>query len=205
VSFLQTTADLFRYKREIRHLIRDYLFFRRHPEQGMWGSLNKGGLEELLRLVKLAAQYPGPIIEIGTLFGLTTQQIATAKRPDQELITVDNYTWNPFKLPREHHIEFTTRVLHHCAATTDLKIVRSGSGKFFERYSGPAPAMVFIDAAHDYDFVVSEIRHAKRLGAHIICGDDFSPKWPDIERAVREEFGDRFQVKDLLWSAQNAP
>lgn len=184
-------------------MIRDYLFFTRNPDQSMWGSVTADAQVELERLVKQAAAFPGPIIEIGTLFGFTAQFIATIKRPDQRLITVDNYSWNPFKLPPPDHYAFTQRVLHHCQATTALEVVRGSSLDFFNAYKGPAPALVFLDGSHGYDMVVQEIRQAKRLGTHLISGDDLRPKWPGVEKAVREEFGDDFEVKHALWSTRH--
>src|ERR1039458_3774239 len=53
----------------------------------------------------------GPIIEIGTLFGWSTRIICLFMDKDRELITVDNYSWNPFGLPPDMHFETTRTVL----------------------------------------------------------------------------------------------
>ena len=54
---------------------------------------------------------PGPIVEIGTLFGWSTRVMALFKDRDRELITVDNYGWNPLGLPPERHQSSTAQTL----------------------------------------------------------------------------------------------
>lgn len=45
----------------------------------------------------------------------------------------------------------------------------------------------FLDGPHQYEHVVAEIRHVKRLGACIVCGDDHNEAFPGVMRAVAEE------------------
>lgn len=201
MSFLTNrTAQIFRERKTLRSLLSNYLVFSENLDLSLWGSLSEGGCEELLRLVKKAGQFEGPIIEIGTLFGLTTQVIAQCKRADQALISVDNYSWNPFCLPPAHHREFTKRALHFCAKNAHLELYDGSSEDFFASYSGLPPALVFLDGSHEYAHVASEIRHAKRLGARMICGDDYNDAFPDVKRAVGEEFGSDATVRHSIWS-----
>jgi hypothetical protein len=44
----------------------------------------------LKELVETANTLPGPIVEIGTLFGFTTTRFAVWKKPEKKIITVDN-------------------------------------------------------------------------------------------------------------------
>ncbi len=197
---LGRARDMYRHRAAIKTLARNYLWFSQTLELSMWGSLPPGNRAELTRLVKLAGEHPGPIIEIGTLFGFTTQLLAQTKRTDQELITVDNYSWNPFSLPPDHHRAFTRSALYYCMENTPLTVYDGTSDEFFESYNGLAPALVFLDGAHSYEAVVQEIRHAKRLGAAIICGDDHTEAFPGLRRAVHEEFDDSATVEHTLWS-----
>src|SRR3954454_11458515 len=61
------------------------------------------GLALLHDLVRESSQFTGPIIEIGTLLGITATHMALVKRPPQKIITVDNYCWNPWALPANAH------------------------------------------------------------------------------------------------------
>lgn len=67
-------------------------------------------LEEARFLSELAAeaQSERPIIEIGSLFGSSTKVLLTAKKPDQPLIAVDLFSWNPAQLTPEQHFMVTT-------------------------------------------------------------------------------------------------
>lgn len=201
MRFLNKATGMYRNRTAIRALAQNHLWFTQTLDLSVWGSLSPNGRVELTRLVREAGRYPGPIIEIGTLFGFTTQLLANEKRSDQDLITVDNYSWNPFSLPPDHHRAFTQSALYYCTQNTPLTVFDGSSDDFFANYSGTAPALVFLDGSHEYDFVVQEIRHAKRLDAAIICGDDYSESFPGLRKAVHEEFGDRISVKHSVWSA----
>lgn len=200
MKFLDKAARVYKHRSAIRALAENHLWFSQTLDISVWGSLSPSGREELTRLVKQAGEFPGPIIEIGTLFGFTTQLLADLKRPDQDLITVDNYSWNPFSLPPEHHRAFTHSALYYCMQNTPLTVFDGTSSEFFESYDGPAPALVFLDGSHEYEFVVEEIRHAKRLDSAIICGDDYSEAFPGLRQAVREEFGENVTVNHPVWS-----
>lgn len=201
MRFVDKAVSMYKHRTAIKALAENHLWFSQTLDLSVWGSLAPKNRAELTRLVGLAGRFSGPIIEIGTLFGFTTQLLADTKRADQELITVDNYSWNPFSLPPEHHREFTHSALYYCMKNTALTVVEGTSEEFFGNYSGPAPALVFLDGAHSYDAVVQEIRHAKRLGAAIICGDDYNEAFPGLRKAVHEEFGEGIAIEHSLWSA----
>jgi hypothetical protein len=50
--------------------------------------------------------------------------------------------------------------------------------------------LVFIDARHDYDSVLEDIRlwWPKVRTGGMLCGHDFNHKWPGVERAVADSF-----------------
>lgn len=52
------------------------------------GSINKEDEKGIAKAVEYAEEYNGPIVEIGALFGHTTQLIATLKDIERELIAV---------------------------------------------------------------------------------------------------------------------
>jgi len=83
------------------------------------------------RLVS-SLEYEGPIIEIGTLFGWSTRIICQLKETDRELISVDNYSWNPFKLPPDIHFETTKQILSEAISEYNLKLLRMDNVDFYE-------------------------------------------------------------------------
>lgn len=197
---IRYASQAYRHRGMISRLLKNHQIFTEHREQSLWGCMSQRKTDELVRLVDEARQHPGPIIEIGTLFGITAQAIASAKRPDQKLITVDNYSWNPFCMPPDDHREFTRRALDYCVRHAGVELFDGTSEQFFSNYSGPTPALVFLDGSHLYEHVRSEIRHARRLGARMVCGDDYCPEpFPGLVKAIAEEIGD-VRVVDEVWS-----
>jgi hypothetical protein len=66
-----------------------------HPQQA---TVEAEAIPFVQRLVRKSREFPGPIVEIGTLLGITTTNMALAKAPSQKIITVDLYCWNPWGL-----------------------------------------------------------------------------------------------------------
>jgi predicted O-methyltransferase YrrM len=152
------------------------------------GTVEPAGLEFLTKLVQLSQQYPGPIVEIGTLFGRTATHMALAKSPQQKIITVDAYCWNPWGLSQECHFQLTARMLHYLVASGQVEQRRMDKNEFYARYRGPAPALVFLDAAHSYEETRKDLVWAKAAGAALIAGHDYAPRYPGVIQAV-DEFG----------------
>jgi predicted O-methyltransferase YrrM len=195
-KFFSLMADIVRNRVAVNQFIK----FRNSGRHAFSGSVLPEELPFLKELVELSAQYNGPIVEIGTLYGFTTQHIAEYKRPDQELITVDNFSWNPIGLAEEAHRDFCLRSLYYlrqCAKTT----VYDGSGtSFYSSYDGETPAMVFIDADHSYEGVKEDIDWAVSRGVPIICGHDYSDAFAGVKKAVNESFPDDYRVEGTLWA-----
>ena len=141
----------------------------------------------------------GPIVELGTLFGSSTRVIALFKAASRELISVDNYSWNPIGFPPEMHFEITERVLSDAIRHWNVRLLAMDSTAFYNTYAEPSPAMVFIDADHSYRAVKADIEGARGLNAGIICGHDYDKEHcPGVVQAV-EEAGGPSQLVDRLW------
>jgi len=131
-----------------------------------------------------------PIVEIGTLFGWSTLVICLFKHPDQTLITVDNYSWNPLGLTPEQHHSLTTERLSSLTSSGTVRQLNMDKDDFYESYSGPPPAVFFCDADHTYGATKADLVFARSVGADVICGDDYSPSdFPGVVQAVAEMGG----------------
>jgi hypothetical protein len=69
---------------------------------------------------------------------------------------------------------------------------------FYAAYEGPPPAMVFLDAWHDYDQTKIDIEWARRAGAKIISGHDYCEEFPGVKQAV-DEFGGPRELAASVW------
>lgn len=173
-----------RYPREVETFLR-FNFPDTPSERLAFGTLEGGVRNRLTELAAESSSTPGPIVELGSLFGHSAQAICEGKSPSKDLICVDAYLWNPYGLSRDRHEELLRLNLdffikHH---SVRLESVASNA-QFFEEWSGQTPSMVFIDAGHFYEEVKADIEWALRVRAGVICGDDFH--FAGVERAVRE-------------------
>lgn len=150
------------------------------------GTVEPEGLALLSRLVTQSQQLPGPIVEIGTLFGRTATHMSLFKGPKQKIITVDTYTWNPWSLSRETHHQLTSHILHYLVQTGGVEQLKMDKNLFYATYRGPAPSLVFLDAIHTYEETKKDIVWAKSVGAAVICGHDYSDKFPGVQQVVNE-------------------
>ncbi len=150
------------------------------------GTVEPDGLAMLSKLVKRTHGILGPIIEIGTLFGRTATHMALFTAPEQKIITVDTYTWNPWHLSRETHHQLTSQILFYLVQTGRVEQLKMDKNHFYATYRGPAPALVFLDAIHTYEETKKDIQWAKSVGAALISGHDYSDRFPEVQRVVHE-------------------
>jgi hypothetical protein len=201
---LAKTLTVLRNWRDVKDIINSYVYYKHNRETSIWGSVSEQDEKAIIHLLGLAAMLPGPIIEVGTLFGFSAQLIAAHKPQDKELLCVENFSWNPFFLTRSDHQLLTKKVLYYCTMHCNTKIVDRDKHDFYECYDGPRPSMVFIDAFHQYDSVMEDLRWAIKLGIPIISGHDYCDRYPGVVRAVDETFGNRVSVNGWVWAAIGA-
>ena len=150
------------------------------------GSLLAEEYGFLRELVQQANALPGPLIEIGTLFGRTTAKMALWKDPQKKIYTIDDYSWNPWRLSPQMHYQLTELVLQYLVDAGHVIQVRAAKDEWLAQYAGPPPALVFCDADHSYEATRSDIQLSLRAGAQLICGHDYSAEHPGVIQAVEE-------------------
>lgn len=165
-----------------------------HPQQA---TIEPEAIAFIQQLIRNSRRFPGPIIEIGTLLGITTTNMALAKSPEQKIITVDNYCWNPWGLKPDVHASLAATVLHYLIKTGQVEQVRMDKNEFFRTYRGPAPALVFLDAVHDYPETKKDIEWSRQVGAHMIAGHDYCDQFPGVKQVVDEFGGPREQCASV--------
>jgi hypothetical protein len=159
-----------------------------HPHQA---TVEPEAIPFIQRLVHKSRAYRGPIVEVGTLLGVTTTNIALAKARWQKIITVDLYSWNPWGLSPDAHEAMTGQVLYYLEQTGHVQRLRMDKNEFYRTYSGPAPSLVFLDAVHDYVETKKDIEWARLAGAKIIAGHDYCDEFPGVKEIVDELGGPR--------------
>lgn len=201
----QQFARVIKYQRQIRALVSSQLSILEDERDFMCGGLSE---EEEKGLAELVLEHRelggGPIVEFGTLFGVTTLLLASLKAGGQKVITVDNFCWNPFGLRPEQHKAFTLRFLRYGIASGDIELAALDSVMFRKRYVGGVPQMVFLDASHTYEAVRDEIAWARKIGVKVISGHDYGNAKFGVTKAVDEAFPDGVSVRGSVWFIENA-
>jgi hypothetical protein len=182
----------------IYSLFRQMLFQRMLLPFATEGQIS---LEEAVFLGELTreARGDGPIVEIGALFGSSTKVILLNKAREQPVLAVDLFSWNPAHLtPKQHYTVTTLGLRAFAGESSGLRIIQVDKNEFYRTYTGPTPALVFLDAVHSYEETRRDIQWAKASGAPIICGHDYSSDWPGVMKAVGEA-GGVSKICGTLW------
>jgi predicted O-methyltransferase YrrM len=163
------------------------------------GTVDKGEYECLVRLSK-TVQERAPnsiIIEIGALFGFSTQALLEGCTTNK-VVVIDNFTWNPIGLTKSRHRELFYSNMSYFLRRGMMEIFEGTSESFFSNsYNDENVAMVFIDADHSYEGVRADIEQALKVSPVIICGDDYH--FEGVKKAVNEFFGQEFKLDGELW------
>jgi len=173
-------------------------------QEGRWLSIREGSLKDeeyglLQHLAQEAEGFSGPIIEIGTLLGATTTRIAAWTSPDRRIITVDNYSWTRWGLTSETQFDLAALVLLHPISRGQVRQVRADKNQWCAEYEGKPPSLVFCDAIHTYEETRADIAWARRVGAKLIAGHDYSDEFPGVVQAV-DEAGGPERLAGSLWA-----
>jgi len=124
--------------------------------------------------------YKGLIVEVGALYGGTTQVLAEANLK-AEIISIDEFSWTPegyLTANKERFLENMKEVgiENVSVIVEDSRVV----GKRWDRRI----ELLWIDGGHSYEFVFSDLMkfgpHAKVIALH----DYGNPVWPTIQKAV---------------------
>jgi len=184
------------------NVFRTFLLYLENPERSIWGSITLEEEEGIKYAVEQASKYDGPIIEIGALFGHTTNLIVSEKKTDVPMIAIDNLGWNPFYLPKETHRVILTRTIRYALEHCSTQFYEGDLAVFYDENHDLKPSMVFIDALHDYESVKKDINWAVSNQCAIISGHDYSSDCPGVMKAVDESF-DEVRFFGTVWVAVN--
>lgn len=194
-----SARTLWRHRREFHQFLKETRALT--VASGLDGSVQDDQEQLLEELVRAANNLEGPIIEIGTLFGLTTVKMCLWKTAKKDMVTIDDYSWNPWGLTSEAHFDLTKRILRYHTERSHVRQIRMGKNEFYSTYIGERPSMVFFDADHTYEETSRDIGWAQDLGVPIIAGHDYTDRWPGVVRAVRDT-GRGVKLCGTLWVLQ---
>lgn len=130
-SLLQKAIIAWKHRKMLRKVVVKHAKFLQDNKTNEWGSITEEEEAGIKAAIDKSVHLSGPIIEIGTLFGYTTALIACLKNDPREIISIDNYCWNPFCLPADDHRLFTRRTLRYLIERSNVTMIDTDARKFY--------------------------------------------------------------------------
>ena len=141
--------------------------------------------EELNFLYELSKKYD-TIAEIGSWKGRSTNALCSGSKGT--ITAIDHFEGSASDKDKTHgaigvYEEFTRNTKYF----KNLNVVKKSGDKAVKDFKDKSFDMVFIDAGHTYDEVKKDIDNWMPKTKKILCGHDYSEKWPDVMKAVDEK------------------
>lgn len=158
-----------------------------------WSSFKDQG--ELIKLIikELDKSFLN-IAEIGVYMGRGTAMWNVElinHNIDYDYLAIDHFSGST---EHNHDVDYYNITLNNLKPIIDkVKIIKNDSLNECKNHTDEYFDVVYIDASHDYESVKEDIiawlPKVKKGG--IICGDDYTPGWPGVMRAVNEVFNNQ--------------
>lgn len=137
------------------------------------------------------------VIEVGSWKGRSTHALLSACKG--EVIAVDH--WHGSETEPAHKEakdkDIFKEFLDNCGNFKNLKSMVIPSLEAAQ--TAPDADIIFIDASHEYNDVLSDIKAWEPKAKRLICGHDYTG-WPGVQRAATEYFGlDNIEIYDSIW------
>jgi len=172
------------------------------------GQMSEGelrGIEHLARKVPKG----GSVVEVGSLFGLSSYTWATTVDPSVKIHCIDPWIREPWVIEQvEKKIrgcpEFSLVAFKHFTKDCANIVAHQGfSPQHFRNWNEPID-IFFDDALHHNPFIRESLQfwRTKVRPGGIICGHDYCQRWPDVmneANALARDLGVRVQTRQWLW------
>ena len=163
--------------------------------------------QELTYLAEVASK-SNMIVEIGSWMGRSTSAIAA--NTSGTVYAVD--TWKGTHeqggaLDGKDDDWLINQFIQNTRGLDNIRIMQNTSIEAAHGFElqGRKFDMIFLDAAHDYDNVSTDIKAWLPLLTKngVFCGHDYHGNWQGVKQAVEELIG-RFRVVDTIWTTEGA-
>jgi hypothetical protein len=166
---------------------------------------------ELERLARLARSVPpnGCIVEVGSLFGLSSWTLAKNTHPSVTVYCIDPWMHEQWMQPVEESAGYTLSLdtfRTNISSIPNIIPLRGYSPRDFAGWRRTID-LIFEDSVHTNPVLHQNLTFWKpfvrRLG--VICGHDYCDEFPEVKAEVDTMAADmdtRVEVVDTLWSIQ---
>ena len=188
---LSNLIKLFVHRQDVRRLLEAYL--ERETSSVEFGGLTHEEIDGLIKWINgIFYNHTNlTVVEIGTLFGITARELAL--HTPAKIVTIDNFSWNPFGLDAETHERFTRSILK----TSNVQVVSADSVEYLNNATDIGA--VFLDGDHRYEVVKQELIILRERGVRYLSGHDWGNEYFGVTRAVKEVLGEPDYVVGRCW------
>jgi hypothetical protein len=162
-------------------------------------------LSRLQDLVRSTERKRGAVLEFGVWEGRSLVAIAEAAAP-RLVHAVDHWRGSlsddDMTLGLAQERDVFAAYTENTAHLDNVMTHRVDTVEFMSGWSNPI-SFLHLDADHGYESVKAQILWAKRLliRGGVLCGDDFSDRWPGVVNAVRDTLP-AATVEHYMWIYQ---
>jgi Methyltransferase domain len=168
---------------------------------------------ELLRLCELARAVPpdGVIVEVGSLYGLSSWHLAKNCAPGVTIFCIDPWKREPWiinlvEIPQKAPPFDRAAFEKYTADCDNIVMVQGYSPHVAKGWKLPIDLYVE-DAMHINPILAANINFwsARVRPGGVVSGHDYCAEWPDVKReadAVAQREGSRVELVDTYWSVR---
>lgn len=141
------------------------------------------------------------VVEVGSLMGRSTHALLIGCPGTVYSVDLRDpaYSAEMNTLERKGD-EFRQAFLENMKPYRNLRILEIDSVRAAQAFPDKSVDMVFIDGDHTEKCFRADVDAWLPKVVKIICGHDYAPFFPDLRRAVKDRFGENFQVIDTIWT-----
>ena len=167
--------------------------------QGWFNEDYPGAYKKIFEYFK---KEPKHIVEIGVWKGRSASYLGVELYnhgwTNVKLDLIDHFEGSPEhqRMPKYKPVnlyEITNKNLSPLSDKINYEIIKLSSEESSKNYKDDSLDFVFIDGAHEYLSVKSDINlwYPKIRKGGVICGDDYCDDWKSVVNAVDDIFGDK--------------
>lgn len=168
------------------------------------GELIQGWFDFFVLYCEMAERFDNAtFIEIGTWKGRSTVYMASKireLRKNIKLYAVDIFGKFVSEGIEQDSSDIYEEFLNNIEPYKDIIIPIKGNSRIIHnQFNDESFDFIFIDGGHDYETVIEDIKgwYPKLKKDGVFGGHDID--WPGVSKAVKEYFGDRFNIRGITW------
>jgi hypothetical protein len=150
-----------------------------------------------LAVLRSLASRSKSVVEVGSWKGRSTKILLEACKGT--VFAVDHWLGSKGSVITTAADGAFNAFMENVGTYDNLVVLKGESSTVAKNFEGGKVDMVFIDAGHEYEEIMADIKAWNPLCKKIICGHDYTPQFHGVIQAVNENFKNINLVDSLWW------